>query len=202
MESDVTCECLSDKSKLQGKENNQVQRDIQFSSVAQSCLTLCNPMDRGTPGLPVHHQLLEFTQTRAHWVGDAIQPSYPLSSPSPPTLNPSQHQGLFKWVSSSHQVAKVLSFSFSINPSDEYSGLISFRMDWLDLLAVQGTLHNDKKVNPPKRHRNPKWYAPDNRTAKYLKQKLKGDTDNSTIIVGNLNSTLSTNRTWRKSARA
>jgi len=154
MESDVTCECLSDKSKLQGKENNQVQRDIQFSSVAQSCLTLCNPMDRGTPGLPVHHQLLEFTQTRAHWVGDAIQPSYPLSSPSPPTLNPSQHQGLFKWVSSSHQVAKVLSFSFSINPSDEYSGLISFRMDWLDLLAVQGTLHNDKKVNPPKRHRN------------------------------------------------
>ena len=135
MESDVTCECLSDKSKLQGKENNQVQRDIQFSSVAQSCLTLCNPMDRGTPGLPVHHQLLEFTQTRAHWVGDAIQPSYPLSSPSPPTLNPSQHQGLFKWVSSSHQVAKVLSFSFSINPSDEYSGLISFRMDWLDLLV-------------------------------------------------------------------
>jgi len=110
MESDVTCECLSDKSKLQGKENNQVQRDIQFSSVAQSCLTLCNPMDRGTPGLPVHHQLLEFTQTRAHWVGDAIQPSYPLSSPSPPTLNPSQHQGLFKWVSSPHQVPKVLEF--------------------------------------------------------------------------------------------
>ena len=88
-----------------------------------------------------------------------------------------------------------MSFSFSINPSDEYSGLISFRMDWLDLLAVQGTLHNDKNVNPPKRHRNPKWYVPDNRTAKYLKQKLKGDTDNSTIIVGNFNSTLSTNRT-------
>ena len=158
-------------------------------------------MDHSTPGLPVHHQLLEFTHTHLHWVGDAIQPSYPLSSPSP-TLNPSQHQGLFKSISSSHQVAKVLSFSFSINPSDEYSGLISFRMDWLDLLAVQGTLHNDKNVNPPKRHRNPKWYVPDNRTAKYLKQKLKGDTDNSTIIVGNFNSTLSTNRTWRKLARA
>ena len=75
-----------------------------------------------------------------HWVGDAIQPSHPLSSPSPPALNLSQHQGLFKWVSSSHQVAKVLDFSFSINPSNDYSGLISFRMDWLDLLAVQGTL--------------------------------------------------------------
>ena len=87
-------------------------------------------MNRSTPGLPVHHQLREFTQTHVHWVGDANQPSHPLSSPSPPALNLSQHQGLFKWVSSSHQVAKVL----------EYPGLISFRMDWLDLLAVQGTL--------------------------------------------------------------
>ena len=93
-----------------------------------------------TPGLPVHYQLPEFTQTHVHWVGDAIQHSHPLSSPSPPTFNLSQQQGLFKWVSSSHQVAKDWSFSFSISPSSEYPGLISFRMDWLDLLAVQGTL--------------------------------------------------------------
>ena len=97
-------------------------------------------MDCSTPGHPVHHQLLEFTQTPVHWVSDAIEPSHPLSSPSPPSFNLSQHQGLFKWVSSSHQVAKVLEFQFNISPSNEYSGLISFRMDWLDLLAVQGTL--------------------------------------------------------------
>ena len=95
-------------------------------------------MDCSTPGFPVHHQLPELTHV--HWVADAIQPSHPLSSLSPPAFNLSQHQGLFKWVSSSHQVAKVWSFSFSISPSNEYSGLISFRMDWLDLLAVQGTL--------------------------------------------------------------
>ena len=81
-----------------------------FSSVAQLCLTLCDPMNHSTPGLPVHHQLPESTQTHVHWVDDAIQPSHPLSSPSPPALNLSQHQGLFKWVSSSHQVAKVLEF--------------------------------------------------------------------------------------------
>ena len=78
------------------------------SSVAQSCLTLCNPMNRNTPGLPVHHQLPRSTQTHAHQVSDAILPSHPLSSPSPPAFNLSQHQGLFQWVSSSHQVAKVL----------------------------------------------------------------------------------------------
>ena len=83
---------------------------VQFSSVAQSCPTLCNPMNCSTPGLPVHHQLLEFTQTHVHRVGDAIQPSHPLLSPSPPALNLSQHQGLFQWVSSSPQVAKVLEF--------------------------------------------------------------------------------------------
>ena len=83
---------------------------VQFSSVTQSCLTLCNPMDCSTAGLPVHHQLPEFTQTHVHWIGDAIQPSHPLSSPSPPAFNHSQHQGLFKWVRSSHQVAKVLEF--------------------------------------------------------------------------------------------
>ena len=75
-----------------------------------------------------------------HWVSDAIQPSHPLSSPSPPAPNPSQHQGLFQWVKSLHEVAKVWSFRFSISPSNEYSGLISFRMDWLNVLAVQGTL--------------------------------------------------------------
>ena len=83
---------------------------VQFSSVAQSCPTLCDPMNHSTPGLPVQHQLPEFTQTHIHWVGDAIQPSHPLSSPSPPAFNPSHHQGLFKWVSSLHKVAKVLEF--------------------------------------------------------------------------------------------
>ena len=83
---------------------------IQFSSVTQSCPTLCDPMNRSMPGLPVHHQLPEFAQTHVHRVSDAIQPSHPLLSPSPPALNLSQNQGLFKWVSSSHQVAKVLEF--------------------------------------------------------------------------------------------
>ena len=96
-------------------------------------------MDCSTPGFPVHYQIPEFTQTHVHWVSGAIQPSHLRLSHSPTTFNLSQHQGLFKWVSSSHQVAKYWSFSF-ISPSDEYSGLISFRMDWLDLLAVQGTL--------------------------------------------------------------
>ena len=83
---------------------------VQFSSVAQLCPTLCNPMNHSTPGLRVHHQLLEFTQTLVHQVSDAIQPSHPLSFPSPPAPNPSQHQGLFQSVSSLHQVAKVLEF--------------------------------------------------------------------------------------------
>ena len=85
---------------------------VQFISLAQLCPTLCDPMNRSTPGLPVHHQLLEFTQTHVHRVCDTIQPSvvHPLSSPSPPSPNPSQHQGLFQWVSSSHEVAKVLEF--------------------------------------------------------------------------------------------
>ena len=95
-------------------------------------------MDHSTPGLPVHHQLLEFTQAHVHWVGDAIQPSHPLSFPFPPALNLSQHQGLFRWVNSSHQVAKVLEFQLE-HQSFQWT-LISYRMDWLDLLAVQGTL--------------------------------------------------------------
>ena len=107
-------------------------------------------MDCSTPGLPVHHQLPELAQTHVHQIGDAIQPSHPLSSPSPPAFNLSQHQ-----VFSSESVLRIRwtkywGFSFSISPSNEYSGLISFRMDWLDLRAVQGTLksllqhHNSK----------------------------------------------------------
>ena len=83
---------------------------VQFSSVAQSCLTLCEPMNRSTPGLAVHHQLPEFTQIHVCWVSDAIQPSHSLSAPSPPALNPSQHQSVFQWMNSSHEVAKVLEF--------------------------------------------------------------------------------------------
>ena len=93
------------------------------------------------PGLPVYHQLLELTQTHVHQVGDAIQPSHPLSFPSP-AFNLSQHQGLFQWVTSLHQVPKYWSFGFSFSPSNEYSGLISFRIDWLGLLAVQRTLES------------------------------------------------------------
>ena len=84
---------------------------LQFSSIAQSCPTLCDPMNRSMPGFPVHHQHPEFTQTHVHRVSDAIQPSHPLLSPSPPAPNPSQNQGLFQWVSSSHEVAKVLGVS-------------------------------------------------------------------------------------------
>ena len=92
-----------------GRNSNDIKFSVsQFSSVAQSCLTLCNPMNRSTPGLPVHHQLPEFTQTHVHRVRDAIQTSHPRSSPSPPAPNPSQHQSLFQWVRSSHEVAKVL----------------------------------------------------------------------------------------------
>ena len=87
-----------------------VAHSVQFSSVTQSCPTFCDPMNRSMPGLPVHHQLPEFTQTHVHWVGDAIRPSHPLSPPPPPAPNPSQHQGLFQWVNSSHEVAKVLEF--------------------------------------------------------------------------------------------
>ena len=83
---------------------------IQFSSVAQSCPTLCDPMNRSMPGLPIHHHLPEFTQTHVHRVGDAIHPSHPLLSPFPPAPNPSQHQGLFQWVNTSHELAKILEF--------------------------------------------------------------------------------------------
>ena len=111
---------------------------LPFSSAAQSCLTLCDAMNHSTPGLPVHHQLLEFTQTHVHRVSDAIQPSHPLSSPLllppiPPSIRVFSKESTLRirWP-------KYCSFSFSIIPSKEIPGLISFRMDWLDLLAVQG----------------------------------------------------------------
>ena len=104
---------------------------VQFTSVAQSCPTLCDPMDCSMPGLPVHHQLPEVIQTHVHWVRDAIQPSHPLSSPSPLAFNLSHHQGLFQWVSSSHQVAKVLesqlqhqSFQWIFRIDFLYDGLV------------------------------------------------------------------------------
>ena len=112
---------------------------VQFSSVTQSCPPLCNPMDCSMPGFPVHHQLLELVQTHLHQVSDVIQSSHPLSSPSS-AFNLSQHQGLSKDSVLHIRWAKCWSFSFSISPFDEYSGLISFRIGWLDLLAVQGIL--------------------------------------------------------------
>ena len=105
-----------------------------------SCVRVCDPMACRMSGLPIHHRFLEFTQTLVHWVGDAIHPSHPLSSPPPPALNLSQHQALFKWVSFWHQVAKYWTFSFNISLSNGHPGLISFRMNWLDGLEVQGTL--------------------------------------------------------------
>ena len=110
-----------------------------FSSVSQLCPTLCDPMDCSTPGLSVHHQLPEFTQTHVHWV---VMQSTISSSvvPFSSHLQSSPASGSFQWVNSSHQVANIWSFSFSIRLSNEYSGLISFRIDWLDLLTVQGTL--------------------------------------------------------------
>ena len=116
-----------DHSKLENSSRDRTTRppSVEFSSVTQSCPTLCDPMNCSMPGLPVHHQLPECTQTHIHWVGDAIQPSHPLSSPSPPALNLSQHQGLFKWVSSWHQVAKILEFqpqyqSFQLTPRTDF----------------------------------------------------------------------------------
>ena len=108
---------------------------VQFSSVAQSCLTFCDPMDCSMPGFPFNQQLLELAQTHVPHIGDAIQPSHPLSSPSPPAFNLSQHESLFRESVLHITWPKYwsFSFSFSISPSNEYSGLISFRMDWLDL---------------------------------------------------------------------
>ena len=136
----LNCEVGEQSWEFLGLQEDQTsQSSVQFSSVAQSSLTLCDPMNCSTPGLPVHHQLQEPTQTHVHWVGDAIQPSHPLSSPSPALVFPSI--GVFSSESVLHiRWPKYWSFSFSISSSNEYSELISFKMDWLDLLAVQGTL--------------------------------------------------------------
>ena len=107
-------------------------------SVTQLCPTPYDPMDCSSPGFPFHHQLLEPTQTHVHRISDSIQPSHPLPSPSHPDFSLSQHQGLFKWVHSLHQMAKVWSFSLSVCPSNEYSELISISIDWFDVLAVLG----------------------------------------------------------------
>ena len=123
----------------------------QFSSVSQSCLTLCDPMSSSTPGLPVYHQVPEFTQTHVHWVSDAIQPSHPLSSPFPPAFNLSQYQGLFKWASSSHQVAKVLEFQlqqqffqwiFRTNFPLGWTGWISWQSKGLSRVFSNTTVQN------------------------------------------------------------
>ena len=123
-------------------EKNNLSKlvEYQFSSVTQSCPTLCDPMNRSTPGLPVHHQLPEFTQTHVHRVSDAIQPSHPLSSPSPPFSIPPSIRVFSSESTLRMRWPKYWSFSFSIIPSKENPGLISFRMGWLDLLAVQGIL--------------------------------------------------------------
>ena len=110
------------------------------SSVVQSCWILCEPMDYSMPGSPVHHQLLDPTKTHVHCISDATQPSHPLSSPYPPAFNLSQHQGLFKWVNSSHQWPKYWSFTFSISPSNEYSRLISLR--WTGWTSLQSKGHS------------------------------------------------------------
>ena len=136
----VSSENNSKKKSL--NELNKTRFYFQFSSIAQLCLTLCDPMNHTMPCLPVHHQLAESTQTHVHWVGDAIQPSHPLSSPSPPALS------LYRIRVFSNETAlcinwpKYWSSSFSISLSNEHSGLISFRMDWLDLLAVPGALES------------------------------------------------------------
>ena len=108
-------------------------------SVTQLCPPLCDPVECSTPGFPVLYRLPELVQTHVHWVGDAIQPSNPLSSPFPPALNPSQNEGLFQWVALCIRWPKYWSFGF-ISPSNEYSGLVSCRIDWFDFLVIQGTL--------------------------------------------------------------
>ena len=116
-------------------QNIGASASLSVSSVAQSLPTLCDPMDCSTPGFLVRRQLLELAQTHVHGISNAIQPFHPLSSPSPPALNLSQHQGLFKWVSSPHRVAKGLQFQLQISPSDEHPGLISFRTSSIALIT-------------------------------------------------------------------
>ena len=133
--------------------DNGIFSSVQFSSVTQSCPTFCDPMDCSTPGLPLHHQLPEFTQTHVHRVDDAIQPSHPLSSPSPPALNPSQHQSLSLWVNSLHEVAKVTGVSASASflpkksqgwsPS-EWTGWISLQSKGLSRVFSNNTVQKQQ----------------------------------------------------------
>ena len=119
----VDCSPWITESDTTERAHTHTHQFSQFSSFARLCPTLCDPMDCNMPGFPVHHQLPELTWTHVHGVGDAIQPSHPLLSPSPLTFNLSQHQGLFQWVSFLCQVAKVLDFQLQLSPSNEYSGL-------------------------------------------------------------------------------
>ena len=124
----------------------------QFSSVAQSCPTLCDPMNRSTPGLPVHHQLPGFTHTHVHRVGDAIQPSHTLSSPSPPALNPSQHQSLFQWVNSSHEVQSTgVSTLASVLPKNTQDQSPLERTGWISLQSKghSRVLSNTQYIRKP-----------------------------------------------------
>ena len=125
---------------------------VQFSSFAQSCPTLCDPMNHSTPGPPVHHQLPEFTQTHVHQVGDAIQPSHPLSSPSPPAPNPSQHQGLFQLVNSSHEVAKVLELPFYTSKPLSKGMTKSLKFDPRAQICIHCVLIDDKHQWPSIKH--------------------------------------------------
>ena len=129
-----------DRSIIQSLKQLKIIASVQFSSVAQLCLTLCDAINCSMTGLPgLHHQLLEFTQTHMHQVSDAIQPSHPLSSPSPPALNPSQHQSLFQWVNSLHEVAKVLEFQLQHHSLQRNPRADLLQNGLVGLLAVQGT---------------------------------------------------------------
>ena len=139
------------RSRVKGEIRNLALDMLNFRCISSvqslSCVQLCNPTDCSTPGFPVHHQLLELTQTHVHWVGDAIQPSHPLSSPSPPTFNLSQHQGLFQWVSSSHQVAKVLgaSASASVFPMDIQDW---FPLGWIGWISLKSRDSQESSPTP------------------------------------------------------
>ena len=123
---------------------NDTNKKVQFSSVTQSCPALCDPMDCSIPGFPVHHELLELAQTHVHWIGDAVQPSHPLSSPPPSIFKLSQQQSLFQWVSPSHQVAKVLEFQ----PQHQSFQWI-FRTDFLDRLVGSPCSPRDSQESSP-----------------------------------------------------
>jgi len=119
----------------------RIYSNIQLSSVAQSCPTLCDPMDHSTPDFPVYHQLLELAQTHIHWASDAIQPSHPLSSLSPPAFSPSHHEGLLKWVSSSHHVAKVLELQLQ-HQSFQWIFRTDFLLGWTGWISLQSKRHS------------------------------------------------------------